>query len=360
MTACAAPLEVLEGILGCLDDDRAALSACSVACHAWLPIFRPLLFRKITLDYRGDSCDRLLRALRSSASTDVPIADCVRKVKVCTDSVTMSMGRDDARKRLSRYAESMLGNWIPQPEPAPIRLPDGRVFPVGNKRALSSALGPVLHSLPHVEHLYMSSFDWNHLAPMTLWDVAMDRTCTSAPLSLFSGLTSVTSIAFGLTMFNSPSEVLQLLALFPNLKDLKMQAVICDPFGTDLPERGSPQGWSTSSPIRIEKLTIDGGIHVAPRLLDGLFSPPFTLTLRDLSISGGGTCDLNTVVRLLNKVRSTIEIIRLDFSMLARMESESSTVIFSDIFGLIILLCRAVGGDRYLQVSKPTCLRAWI
>ncbi|KZT67901.1 hypothetical protein DAEQUDRAFT_364745 [Daedalea quercina L-15889] len=42
MTACAAPMEVLEGILNFVHDNPATLGACSLACHAWMPICRPL------------------------------------------------------------------------------------------------------------------------------------------------------------------------------------------------------------------------------------------------------------------------------------------------------------------------------
>lgn len=331
-------MEVLDNIFDRLRDDAAALSACSLACHAWLSICRPRLFSKITLDYKGDSCDKLLCALRSSASTEAPIAECVREVKVCTRILTFSGMRDDARTRLTQYASSMLGNWMPQPGPPQISLPNssvfatgdrrtlpaGSLFAMGDRRTLSRALGPVLHSLPRVERLYMSSFDWNHLAPMSLWEAAMDRTCTSAPLSLFSGLTSVKSITFGLAMFNSPSEVMQLLAQFPNLESLKMEGVVFDPFGTELPACGTPGNTSASGPIRIQKLALDGGSREAARVVHGLLNPPFSMALQEISVYSTGTCDCNTVARLLYAMRSTLEIIRLNFSLSAGMQSESS------------------------------------
>ena len=212
MTAFVAPMEVLDIILDCLHDNPAVLRACSTVCHAWTAICRPRLFKKIILDYKGDSCDRLLCALRSSASTDVSIADCIRKVVICTSGVTVKFARDDARTRLTQYANSMAGNWMRQPDPGQMTLPDGSVVSIEDRRTLSKALGPVLHSLPRVERLCMTSFDWNCLAPMSLWEAAMDRTCTGAPLSLFSGLTSVKSITFKLATFNSECEVVQVMA----------------------------------------------------------------------------------------------------------------------------------------------------
>ncbi|KZT67900.1 hypothetical protein DAEQUDRAFT_757835 [Daedalea quercina L-15889] len=120
-------------------------------------------------------------------------------------------------------------------------------------------------------------------------------------------------------MFNHPAEVLQLLALFPNLSALDMNVFIFDPFGTELPGH-STLSMGSGNAIHIQKLHIDGANPAMPQLLHGLLNSPFVLLPREVSITGSGPCDCNSVMRLLYETRSVIEILHLGFIISTRME----------------------------------------
>ncbi|KAI0374633.1 hypothetical protein BV20DRAFT_1117910 [Pilatotrama ljubarskyi] len=197
---CKLPQELVDQAIDHLWNDRCALSACSLACHAWLPSARTHLFREQRLTGAKD-CARFEALLESAPD----VARYVRKLAIHDPTSTA-------------YAQ----NWIN-------RVP---------------SLVAKLHRLTTLELIGLHYVSLQKTSPETL-----------------AALSRLTALVFADVYFDSSMDVHALLSAACNVRDLCFYRVLwlnpsCSTYGSVAPQSPPPlrrlviDSWASSEMLR--------------------------------------------------------------------------------------------------------------